>query len=91
MWKFLEKKRISALRGKCTIRHTLQDTSRKATADLAHVPDAFVYSTLFDRYTRRTYTILPLQEIGNLPQTLLSCLRHARLSFILVEEGTEDN
>lgn len=78
---------MSGLRGKCTISHSTETRG----GSLVLTPDAFFYSTLFDRYTRRTYTILPLEDIHNLPDNLLSCLVHQRLSSILVEEGSEES
>ncbi len=42
---------------------------------------------MHDRYTRRNYQVVPLNQVHNLPAEVLECLN--RYEYILIEEGRE--
>jgi hypothetical protein len=74
---------ITSLRGKCTIKHKSEiqdlDAYRKQR-------DTFYFSQVFDRFIRRWYECIPVQQIINVPEKVKKALDE-RWKFIVVEIG----
>lgn len=74
---------ITALRGKCTIKHRSEiedlDAYRKER-------DSFYFVQIFDRFIRRWYECIPVAHIVNVPEKVKKALDE-RWKFVVVELG----
>ena len=74
---------ITSLRGKCTIKHRSEiedlDAYRKER-------DSFFYVQVYDRFIRRSYECIPVQQIINVPDKVKKALNE-RWKFVVVETG----
>ncbi|KAF2163885.1 hypothetical protein M409DRAFT_25661 [Zasmidium cellare ATCC 36951] len=74
---------LTSLRGKCTIKH------RSEIEDLElyrKERDSFYFVQVFDRFIRRTYECIPVQQIINVPDKVKKALDE-RWKFVVVEIG----
>lgn len=74
---------LTALRGKCCIRHRVDITDLDA---FRKTPDSFWYEKLYDRYIQKNYDLLPTSTIVNVPDKVKKVLGE-RWKFVLVEQG----
>ncbi|KAL7750879.1 putative PHD type zinc finger protein with BAH domain-containing protein [Sorochytrium milnesiophthora] len=73
-----------AIVGKCVVKHISQISDLESYRNKdAH----YVYSQFFDRFTKKTYEVVPTSQITNRPQAVLEKLR--QFPFVLVEEGRQ--
>lgn len=74
---------LTSLRGKCMIKHRSEiedlDAYRKER-------DSFYFVQVFDRFIRRTYECIPVQQIINVPEKVKKALDE-RWKFVVVEIG----
>lgn len=72
---------ITSIRGKCDIRHRAEiddlDEYRKQR-------DAFWFNQLYDRYIKRTYELVPVSAVVNVPENIKVALKE-RWKFLAVE------
>ncbi|UKZ63003.1 uncharacterized protein TrAtP1_004232 [Trichoderma atroviride] len=74
---------LTALRGKCQIRHRLEI---KSMNDYRRTPDSFWYEKLYDRYIQKNYDLIPTRLIVNVPEKVKKVLDE-RWQYVLVEQG----
>ncbi|KAI1263127.1 hypothetical protein F5Y18DRAFT_429599 [Xylariaceae sp. FL1019] len=74
---------LTALRGKCQIRHKAEVESMDA---YRKTPDCFWYEKLYDRYIQKQYDVIPCFQIINVPDNVKKVLDE-RWKYILVEQG----
>ncbi|OAA43215.1 BAH-domain containing protein [Metarhizium rileyi] len=74
---------LTALRGKCEIRHRVEIDSLEA---YRRTPDSFWYEKLYDRYIQKNYDLIPTSTIVNVPDKVKKVLDE-RWKFVLVEQG----
>ncbi|KAL9484615.1 hypothetical protein ACSS6W_003404 [Trichoderma asperelloides] len=74
---------LTALRGKCQIRHRLEI---KSMDDYRRTPDSFWYEKLYDRYIQKNYDLIPTRLIVNVPEKVKKVLDE-RWQYVLVEQG----
>lgn len=74
---------LTALRGKCTIRHRHEIKNMEA---YRRMPDSFWYEKLYDRYIQKNFDLIPTSTIINVPDKVKKVL-HDRWKFVLVEQG----
>ncbi|KAK6865839.1 PHD type zinc finger protein with BAH domain-containing protein [Apiospora arundinis] len=74
---------LTALRGKCEIRHKAEIDSMDA---YRKNPDCFWFEKLYDRYIQKNYDVIPCSQIVNVPGKVKKVLDE-RWKYILVEQG----
>ncbi|KAI8676924.1 hypothetical protein NCS56_00581400 [Fusarium sp. Ph1] len=74
---------LTALRGKCQIRHKAEIPSLDA---YRKTPDSFWYDKLYDRYIQKNYDLIPTRSIVNVPANVKKVLDE-RWKYVLVEQG----
>ncbi|KAF9767488.1 hypothetical protein IL306_015335, partial [Fusarium sp. DS 682] len=74
---------LTALRGKCQIRHKAEIPSMDA---YRKTPDSFWYDKLYDRYIQKNYDLIPTRSIVNVPANVKKVLDE-RWKYVLVEQG----
>lgn len=74
---------LTALRGKCQIRHKVEITNMEA---YRKTPDSFWYEKLYDRYIQKNYDLIPTSSIVNVPDKVKKVLDE-RWKYVLVEQG----
>ncbi|KAF4467451.1 Lid2 complex component snt2 [Fusarium albosuccineum] len=74
---------LTALRGKCQIRHKAEIPSMDA---YRKTPDSFWYDKLYDRYIQKNYDLIPTKSIVNVPANVKKVLDE-RWKYVLVEQG----
>ncbi|KAM5351653.1 hypothetical protein ACJ41O_004376 [Fusarium nematophilum] len=74
---------LTALRGKCQIRHKAEIPSMEA---YRKTPDSFWYDKLYDRYIQKNYELIPTRSIVNVPANVKKVLDE-RWKYVLVEQG----
>ncbi|KAK8089567.1 BAH/PHD-containing protein [Apiospora hydei] len=74
---------LTALRGKCEIRHKAEIESMDA---YRKIPDCFWFEKLYDRYIQKNYDVIPCSQIVNVPGKVKKVLDE-RWKYILVEQG----
>lgn len=74
---------LTALRGKCEIRHKAEIESMDA---YRKNPDCFWFEKLYDRYIQKNYDVIPCSQIVNVPGKVKKVLDE-RWKYILVEQG----
>lgn len=74
---------LTALRGKCQIRHRNEIDNMDA---YRRTPDSFWFEKLYDRYIQKNYDLIPTSKIVNVPEKVKKVLDD-RWRFVLVEQG----
>ncbi|KAM0559725.1 hypothetical protein ACHAPJ_004249 [Fusarium lateritium] len=74
---------LTALRGKCQIRHKAEIPSLEA---YRKTPDSFWFDKLYDRYIQKNYDLIPTRSIVNVPANVKKVLDE-RWNYVLVEQG----
>ncbi|KAF7559767.1 hypothetical protein G7046_g4367 [Stylonectria norvegica] len=74
---------LTALRGKCQIRHKVEIKDMKA---YRKTPDCFWFDKLYDRYIQKNYELIPVSFIVNVPPNVKKVLDE-RWKYVLVEQG----
>ncbi|EGZ74189.1 BAH-domain-containing protein, partial [Neurospora tetrasperma FGSC 2509] len=74
---------LTALRGKCQIRHK---TEIPDLAAYKRLRDCFWFEKLYDRYIQKNYEVIPTKQIINVPEHVKKVLDE-RWKYILVEQG----
>ncbi|KAJ4268375.1 putative PHD type zinc finger protein with BAH domain-containing protein [Fusarium torreyae] len=74
---------LTALRGKCQIRHKAEIPSLDA---YRKTPDSFWFDKLYDRYIQKNYDLIPTRSIVNVPANVKKVLDE-RWKYVLVEQG----
>ncbi|CAK4031978.1 Lid2 complex component snt2 [Lecanosticta acicola] len=74
---------ITSLRGKCTIKHRSEVEDLEA---YRKERDSFYFVQVFDRFIRRSYECIPVQQIVNVPDKVKKALDE-RWKFVVVEIG----
>lgn len=74
---------LTSLRGKCTIKHRSEIEDLEA---YRKERDSFFFVQVFDRFIRRSYECIPVQQIINVPEKVKKALDE-RWKFVVVEIG----
>lgn len=74
---------LTSLRGKCTIKHRSEIDDLEA---YRKERDSFFFVQVFDRFIRRSYECIPVQQIINVPEKVKKALDE-RWKFVVVEIG----
>ncbi|SMY24628.1 unnamed protein product [Zymoseptoria tritici ST99CH_1A5] len=74
---------LTSLRGKCTIKHRSEIEDIEA---YRKEPDSFFFVQVFDRFIRRSYECIPVEQIINVPEKVKKALDE-RWKFVVVEIG----
>ncbi|KAF4968139.1 hypothetical protein FSARC_4414 [Fusarium sarcochroum] len=74
---------LTALRGKCQIRHKAEIPSLEAYRKTS---DSFWFDKLYDRYIQKNYDLIPTRSIVNVPANVKKVLDE-RWKYVLVEQG----
>lgn len=74
---------LTSLRGKCTIKHRSEIEDLEA---YRKERDSFYFVQVFDRFIRRSYECIPVQQIINVPDKVKKALNE-RWKFVVVEIG----
>jgi hypothetical protein len=74
---------LTSLRGKCNIKHRSEIEDIEA---YRKEPDSFFFVQVFDRFIRRSYECIPVQQIINVPEKVKKALDE-RWRFVVVEIG----
>src|SRR5579859_6844044 len=78
---------LSTVRGKCTIRHRAEIPNREFE-EYKRGENNFWFSRLHDRYIQRSYDVVPVGEVTNVPDRVGEVLRE-KWKYVVVENGAK--